>query len=169
MRRSIRVPATLTLAISAFFALEGASAEAGGKLFRRRAQPVVETVAAPRPDNRVAPSPMLGTFQPTPYLRVGSVGLGGGGNSPFGGYAREQSLTVYGPLSAFRQVAAPVNTVVRGYDGAPTVVEGIGFSNPFQPTLSPFVYPTRANNYSALRYQATPPQLDRGIMWIDQN
>ena len=38
-----------------------------------------------------------------------------------------------------------------------------------QPTLSPFVYPTRASNYSALKFQSTPPQWDKAIMWIDQN
>jgi hypothetical protein len=106
---------------------------------------------------------MLGTFQPTPYITVRDNGLVGGL------YGREQSLTVYGPLSAFRQVSAPVNTIVRGYGGVPTLVQGTSFSNPNQPALSPFVYPTRASNYSALKFQTTSPQRDNGSTWVDLN
>jgi hypothetical protein len=93
----------------------------------------------------------------------------GGGYSALGMYGREQSLSVYGPLSAFRSTSAPVTTIVRGYNGLPVVAEGTSFSNPNQPTLSPVVFPTRASNYSALRFQTTPPQWDKAIMWIDQN
>ena len=107
---------------------------------------------------------MLGSFRPVPFIYVGTSPLISG----FAG--RENSLAVYGPLSAFRSYAAPVQTVVRGYDGVPQVVEGTAFSNPNFPVLSPVVYPTRASNYSALRYQRTPPQLDRATQhWIDQN
>ena len=165
------VRSTLALALVGM-TLVGSTAtpsEAGGKWFRRRERAVVETVAAPRPQDRLAPSPMLGTFRPIPYVTVRDNGVIGGGYSPGGLYGREQSLTVYGPLSAFREIAAPVNTVVRGYDGVPTLVEGTAFSNPNQPSLSPIIYPTRATNYSALKFQSTPPQRDKGLMWIDQN
>jgi hypothetical protein len=85
------------------------------------------------------------------------------------GFGRENSLAVFGPLSAFRPYAAPVQTVVRGYDGVPTVVEGTAFSYPNFPALSPVVYPSRASNYSALPFQSTPPQNDRATYWIDLN
>ena len=169
MRRSIRFSLAMHLAALAVIAATSPSAEAGGKLFRRRDRPVVETVTIDRPENRLAPSPMLGTFRPTPYITVRGSGEAGGGYSALGAYGREQSLSVYGPLSAFREVSAPVTTVVRGYNGVPTLTEGISFSNPNQPTLSPVIYPTRASNYSALRFQGTPPQWDKGLMWVDQN
>jgi hypothetical protein len=166
MRRSIG----LAVAWSGFLVMAGSTpwAEAGDRLFRKRARPVVETVAAPRPQDRVAPSPMLGSFRPTPYINVVGNGVVGGTYSALG-YGRENSLSVYGPLSAFRSTSAPVTTVVRGYDGLPVVVEGTSFSNPNRPALSPVIYPTRASNYSALRYQTTPPQWDSSILWIDQN
>ena len=168
MRRPARMMAALTL-VGMVLIIQGPSVEAGGKLFRRRGRAVVETVAAPRPEDRLAPSPMLGTFRATPYIFVRDNGVAGGGYSPGGSFGRETSLTVYGPLSAFREISAPVNTIVRGYNGAPTLVEGTSFSNPNQPTLSPVIYPTRASNYSALKFQDTPPQRDKGLMWIDQN
>ena len=145
-------------------------AMAGGRLFRRRERVVVETVApAPRPQDRLAPTGMLGTFVPTPTVVIRDNGLIGGGysTSNFSGFGN--ALSIFGPLSAFRQTSAPVNTVVRGYDGVPTTVRGTGFSNPLQPALSPFVYPTRASNYSALPFQGTPPQRDKALMWIDEN
>ncbi len=146
------------------------SAMAGGPLFRRRGPVVVETVSiAPRPRDQVAPTGMLGTFAPTPIVTVRGNGVVGGGYSSLDMYGFGNSLNVFGPLSAFRQISAPVNTVVRGYDGVPTVVQGTGFSNPLQPRLSPIVYPTRASNYSALPYQRTNPQTDKALMWIDQN
>jgi hypothetical protein len=161
MRTSIRLAAVLTLAGMAW--LSAFSVEAGDRLFRKRSRVVVETATTIRPEDRVAPSPMLGTFQPTPYITVGK------GYSTLGYYGRENSLAVYGPLSAFRATSAPVSTVVRGYDGAPVLLEGTSFSNPNQPALSPVVYPTRASNYSALRFQTTAPQRDKAFMWIDQN
>jgi hypothetical protein len=163
MRRPTRSTVVLALVGISLIGSATPSAEAGGKLFRRRERVVVETVAVPRPQDQLAPSPMLGSFRPTPYITVHDNGLIGGL------YGREQSLTVYGPLSAFRQVSAPVNTIVRGYDGVPTLVQGTSFSNPNQPALSPFIYPTRASNYSALKFQSTPPQLDKGTMWVDLN
>jgi hypothetical protein len=161
MRTSIRLAAVLTLTGLAW--LSASSVEAGDGLFRRKPRAVVQTSTTTRPENQVAPSPMLGTFQPTPYITVGKA------YSPIGYFGREYSLAVYGPLSAFRSTSAPVTTVVRGYDGAPVLVEGTSFSNPNQPALSPVVYPTRASNYSALRYQTTAPQRDKAFMWIDEN
>ena len=167
MRRSIRIALTLVLGCEVYFLCP--PAEAGGRLLRKRSQPVVPTTVVTRPENQLAPSPMLGQFRPTPYIMVRGNGVVGGGYSPLGNFGRENSLSVYGPLSAFRATSAPVNLVVRGYDGVPAVVEGTSFSNPNQPTLSPVLYPTRASNYSALRYQVTPPQWDKSIMWIDEN
>jgi hypothetical protein len=159
MNLSLRLPMGLALVVAGLVS----SAEAGDHFFRRKARPVRETVTTVRPEDRVEPTPMLGSFRSTPTIFVGP--------NPMiaSGYGRENSLGVYGPLSAFRAYAAPVQTVVRGYDGIPTVVEGTAFSYPNMPTLSPVVYPTRASNYSALRYQTTPPQLDRGTNWIDHN
>ena len=146
------------------------TALAGGPFSRRRVRNAVETVReVPRPQDRVAASPMLGTFLPTPMISVRDNGVIGGGYSPLGMYGRENSLTLFGPLSAFRATSAPITTVVRGYDGRPVLVDGVSFSNPNQPDLSPVVYPTRASNYSALPFQGTPPQRDKSLMWIDQN
>jgi hypothetical protein len=158
----------MTLAATILVGVTASIAEAGGP-FRRRPRPVVETATTTRPEDRVAPSPMLGSFMPSQYVTVRSTGVIGGGYSPLGMYGREQSLSVYGPLSAFRSTSAPVVTIVRGYNGLPVVAEGTSFSNPNQPTLSPVIYPTRASNYSALKFQTTPPQWDKAITWIDLN
>jgi hypothetical protein len=161
MRTWTRFALGLTLGGVAWLSVS--DAEAGGRLFRRKTRPVVETATTTRPEDQVAPSPMLGSFQPTPYVTVGHA------YSPLSFYGRESSLAVYGPLSAFRATSAPVTTIVRGYDGRTAIVEGTSFSNPNEPSLSPVIYPTRASNYSALRYQTTPPQWDKAFMWIDQN
>ena len=162
MRRQLVIAMTSCLVL---IASTDRSADAGDRLFRRKARPVVETVTTISPRDQVAPSPMLGNFRPTPYVLIrGSTvnDLGAsGGSAP--------SLGLYGPLSAFRSVSAPVNVVTRGYDGIPTVVEGTSFSYPNLPSLSPYVYPTRASNYSAFRQQATPPHWDRGTNWVDLN
>jgi hypothetical protein len=153
----------LTTAAALIVASLAGTAESGDRLFRRKSRPVRETVTTVRARDQVAPSPMLGSFRPTPYVSIGANPL------IAGGFGRESSLAVYGPLSAFRPYTAPVPTVVRGYVGIPTVVEGVSVSYPNLPSLSPVVYPTRASNYSALRYQTTPPQLDRATNWIDHN
>lgn len=146
------------------------SAMADGRLFRRKTRVVVETAAAcPDPRNQLAPTGMLGTFTPTPMTIIRDNGAIGGGYSTLNLSGFGNSLSTFGPLSAFRQTSAPVNTVVRGYDGVPTTVQGTGFSNPMLPRLSPFIYPTRANNYSALPFQGTSPARDKALMWIDQN
>jgi hypothetical protein len=170
MRRSTRSLLTMSLVGLVLIGSSEPSAMAGGRLFRRRERVVVETVApAPRPQDRLAPTGMLGTFTPTPVVTVRDNGAIGGGYSTLNLSGFGSAMSIFGPLSAFRQTSAPVNTVVRGYDGVPTLVQGTGFSNPMQPGLSPFVYPTRASNYSALPFQGTPPQRDKALMWIDQN
>ena len=143
------------------------SADAGGPL-RRRDRPARETIDT-RPENQVAPSNMLGTFRSTPVITVRGNGVIGGGYSPIGLYGENNAMTLFGPFSSLRQTSAPVNTVVRGYDGVATQVEGTAFSNPFQPDLSPVKYPTRASNFSAPRGPGVPPRTGNGIMWVDQN
>src|SRR4051794_12554659 len=118
MRPSARFSVSMTLAASVMAGLVAPATEAGGP-FRRRPRPVVETATTTRPEDRVAPSPMLGSFMPSQYVTVRSSFVAGGGYSPLGMYGREQSLSVYGPLSAFREISAPVRTVVRGYNGLP--------------------------------------------------
>ena len=141
-------------------------AKAGGPIRRDRA--VRETVDR-RPENQVAPSPMLGTFRPTPVITVRGNGIIGGGYSPLGLYGANNAMTLYGPISSLRTTAAPVNTVVRGYNGTANVVEGNSLSTPFQPDLSPVKYPTRASNYGSLRGPGVPTRSGSGIMWVDQN
>lgn len=139
-----------------------------GDLFRRQPRPAREPMAT-RPADQVAPSPMLGTFRPTPVITVRGNGIIGGGYSPIGLYGENNSMTLFGPISSLRQTAAPVNTVVRGYNGLATQAEGTSFSTPFQPDLSPVKYPTRASNFDALRGPGVPTRAGNGILWVDQN
>jgi len=111
----------------------------------------------------------LGTFQPTPYVVASGDGPAGGGYSSLDFYGAGQSMAIYGPLSAFRAVAAPVMTYSRGYDGRVYASPGISFSTPNLPGLSPVIYPTSASYYYAPRVNRTPPQWTSGINWIDQN
>ena len=145
-------------------------AEAGGR-FRQRARPapIPARQVVDRPEDQVAPSPMLGTFRPTPQLTVRGNGTIGGGYSPIGLYGPNNSMDLYGPISALRPTSAPVNTVVRGYNGIDTMVEGTSYSTPFRPELSPVQYPTRASNYGALRGPGVPTRPGNGITWVDQN
>jgi hypothetical protein len=156
---TLRTSAVMILVVAGL----AASSEAGDHFFRRKVRTVRETATTFNSENQLAPTNMLGSFRSTPMITVGANPL------IAGGFGRENSLAVYGPLSAFRAYAAPVTTVVRGYDGVLTEVEGTAFSYPNLPALSPIVYPTRANNYTALPFQHTPPQLDRGTNWIDLN
>ncbi len=142
-------------------------ADAGG-IARRRERPVRETVDR-RPENQLAPSPMLGTFRPTPYIAVRGNGIIGGGYSPIGLYGANNSMVLFGPISSLRPTSAPINTVVRGYNGVSTRVEGTSFSTPFQPDLSPVQYPTRGSNFTGLRPPSVPNQSGNGILWVDQN
>ena len=149
--------------------LLGWSATAEAQLpARSRPQPAPGSVD-PRPENRVAPSPMLGQFRPTPVITVRGNGIIGGGYSPIGLYGGNNSMVLYGPISSLRQTAAPVQSVVRGYNGVTGVVDGTSFSNPFQPDLSPVQYPTRNSNYSGYRTPRLPNQSGNGITWVDQN
>ena len=145
-----------------------ATAEAQQLQARRRPQPASGTVD-PRPENRLAPTPMLGNFRPTPVITVRGNGIIGGGYSPIGLYGANNSMVLYGPLSSLRQTAAPVQSVVRGYNGVTGVVDGTSFSNPFQPDLSPVQYPTRNSNYTGPRTPSMPNHSGNGITWVDQN
>lgn len=118
--------------------------------------------ASPAPDQ-------LGTFQPTPYIMFGGNWPAGGGYPSLEYYGGGQSLGIYGPLSAFRAVAAPVMTYSRGYDGRVYATQATSFSTPNKPELSPVIYPTSASYFYAPRVNRTPPQWTSGINWIDQN
>ena len=113
---------------------------------------------------------MLGTFMPTPYVTVRGNGVIGGGYSPLG-HVRPRAIarrsTARSPPSGRPPPRSPPSSGAT--TASPVVAEGTSFSNPNQPALSPVVYPTRASNYSALKFQSTPPQWDKAIMWIDQN
>jgi hypothetical protein len=111
---------------------------------------------------------MLGTFYPTPYITVRGDAPVGGGYTP-NGQSGDFAMAIYGPMSALRQVSAPVLTYQRGYDGLVRPNVGVSFSYPNQPDLGNVIYPTRASNFYAPRTQATPPWWDSGMLWIDQN
>jgi hypothetical protein len=127
---------------------------------------VVVTRARPRP----APSSntTLGTFQPTPVVWIGGSYPTGPGYSPMSTYG-DQTLTLYGPLSAFRVSTAPVLGYTRGYDGQLRVTEANSFSYPNLPELSPVVYPSESNYFYGPRVNKTPRWGSNAINWIDQN
>jgi hypothetical protein len=110
----------------------------------------------------------LGTFQPTPIVIVRGNWPTGGGYTPLQFYG-DQTMMIYGPISPFRSVAAPVVTYSRGYDGRVYALPATSFSTPNRPELTPVIYPTSANYYYAPRVNRTPPQWTSGINWIDQN
>lgn len=112
-------------------------------------------------------SSTLGTFEPTPYLMVRGNWPTGGGYTPLETYG-EQTLSLYGPLSPLRSIAAPVRTYTRGYDGGIQVGEATSFSNPNLPRLSPVIYPTPASYYYGPRVNRTPPWWSTGTGWVDQ-
>jgi hypothetical protein len=92
-----------------------------------------------------------------------------GGYSPLGTFG-DTSMSLNGPFSPMRSITAPVVTYNRGYDGVTREIPGTSTSTPNQPILSPFVYPTRRNNYYAPRTGTrTPPWWTSGMNWIDQN
>lgn len=159
-RGSARILA-LTLALAA-----GLAAESQAGWPRARRARLVPT-SAPRVAG-VAPSPMLGTFYPSHDVDVVANFTTGGGYSPLGTYG-DTAASLYGPLSAFRATAAPVQMYQRGYNGSFRPELGTGFSTPNQPALSPVVYPTRANAVGGARRMTTPPQWDNAINWIDLN
>ncbi len=147
-------------------------ATAGGPHKSRQAVPtgrVVVRTVAPRP----APPPGtlvegLGTFYNTPTLTIRGNGPVGGGYSPFGAYG-DRTLDEIGPLSSFRATTAPVRIYERGYNGALVPATGTSFSYPYQPRLSPVVYPSRANYFYGFKRSGTPPWWDTGAGWVDLN
>jgi hypothetical protein len=129
---------------------------------------VVATTTETNPANANAPSPMLGTFYPTPYVIVGGDPAAGGGYSPLGQYGTT-TMVLYGPTSIFRSVTAPVTSYSRGYDGRVYESQGHSFSTPFRPESSPVVYPNANSNYYRPRGTTEPAQRMRGYGWVDQN
>ena len=158
----------LTLA----FAVAASPARAGGGFRRRAAARVTATsmvvATGSNPANANAPSPMLGTFYPTPYIVVSATGPTGGGYAPLGQYGLN-NLQTYGPTSAFRATSAPVRIYSRGYDGAVYEREGTSFSTPFYPQGSPVVYPTPAADYYRPRGRMSLPSEYGAQFWVDQN
>jgi hypothetical protein len=138
-----------------------------GKWFRRQPQPAV--VAAPTAYTTVTSEPApLGSFYPTPYIMVRGNFPVGGGYTPFD-QTGDTTMALYGPTSALRATTAPVLGYSRGYDGRTAIVEGRSFSYPFQPELSPVIYPTQATYFWGFRQSSTPPWWKNGINWVDQN
>jgi hypothetical protein len=164
--RSRRVP--FLACIAAALALQAAAVEAGWPKARTRAGRGYAVVPTSRPVG-VAPSPMLGSFYPTPMLTVRGNGPAGGGYSALGQFGADASLSLYGPLSPLRATTAPVLVYTRGYDGLVRPTTGVSFSTPNLPEVTPVVYPTRANFYGGFRESGTPPWWPSGINYIDQN
>jgi hypothetical protein len=147
-----------------------ASAQSGGAYSRRAWRPVYQrpTIVVPtQARSDLAPSPMLGTFYPTPFMMVGGNGFSGGeGYTPMQQYG-DGAMALYGPFASLRAVTAPVATYSRGYDGI--VRPGVGYatSYPFLPPAGAVVYPTRAVQRGTFRDQTTPPWWDAGYNWVD--
>ena len=141
-------------------------ASGGERVARRR--PVVSVPTAQAVPVRPRPVGTLGTFYPTPYIFVRGNGTAGGGYSPLGVFG-DQTMVLYGPISALRSTAAPVMTYSRGYDGRTVVAPGTSFSTPNFPALTPVIYPTQANDYFGFRTSGNPPWWQNGINWVDQN
>ena len=137
---------------------------AGERRHRARAVVAVPTAKVRNYD----PDRSLGTFGPTPYLFVRGNGVAGGGYSPGDSFG-DVAMDIYGPLSAFRSISAPVVVYTRGYNGVMTPSIGTSFSNPNRPALSPVVYPTQANNYYGFPVSGTPPWWAKGGSFIDEN
>jgi len=121
----------------------------------------------PAPACVIPASPVLGTFEPTPYLMVRGNWPAGGGYSPLEVFG-DQSMSLYGPYSPLRSTAAPIMGYSRGYDGIVRPAEITSFSNPNLPALSPVVYPTPGSYYYGPRVNRTPPWWTSGVNWIDQ-
>jgi len=154
-------------------ALFASSAEAGGPFARARAGRGAVLVRTAHPHRSPGPGPVnnygrLGSFYPTPYLMVRGNAPAGGGYSPLGTFG-ETTLSLYGPLSAYRMTAAPVLTYSRGYDGRTVLAPGTSFSTPNLPSLTPVINPTQASNFDGFRQLKSPPWWSSGMDWIDQN
>jgi hypothetical protein len=158
--------------LAVLLALSANPASAGGWFKRRAATRVVAGAElAPtsyNPANANAPSPMLGTFYPTPYIVVSATGPTGSGYAPLGQYGLN-NLQTYGPTSAFRAKSAPVRIYSRGYDGVVYEGEGTSFSTPFYPPGSPVIYPTPASDYYRPRGRASLPTEYGAQFWVDQH
>jgi hypothetical protein len=145
---------------------------AAGGLFHRRNRTVVATtvvVPAPAPVPVAMPvrsSAPLGSFYATPYVNVRGNFPAGSGYSPLGQYG-DTTMALYGPMSALREIAAPVPVYSRGYDGRVYVSEATGFSTPNAPELSPIVYPTQGTYYYGFRRPASAPWRQSGANWVD--
>ena len=133
-----------------------------GRMRRAVAVSRVEPCPAPKATST------LGNFRPTPYITVRGNFPSGGGYSPLD-ISGDQTLVLYGPLSALRTTTAPVRAYVRGYDGQTRVIDTASFSNPNLPILSPVRYPTANNNYYAPRVVREMPWGSNAVNWIDQN
>src|SRR3982751_4685468 len=115
MIRHARSARRVCLVVLGLLAWGMSRADAGG-LFRRRERAVVPTVRTVGPPPAATGAP-LGTFAPTPYMTVRGNFPTGGGYSPGDTQGGNQSMDIYGPLSALRSTSAPVLTYARGYDG----------------------------------------------------
>ncbi len=154
------------LLLAGVVALGASTPASAGWPRARRTTPRYVPTSAPRVAG-VAPSPMLGTFYPQPFVNIRGNFNAGGGYSPLGIYGEGAAMPIYGPLSVFRAEAAPVQLYQRGYDGVLRPEVGTGFSYPNFPAAGGVVYPTRANYRGAGPRLGTPPQWDSGINYID--
>lgn len=160
---------TTTLAVAALACLAiDRDAEAGGKFFRGRGRAVTPTAAVANPANADAPSPMLGTFYPTPYTIVAADFPTGNGYAPLGQYGMN-NMVMYGPTSIYRAITAPVSIYSRGYDGSVREERAFSASTPFRPGLSPVIYPLPNSYYYAPRSGLMKPTFMTGNHWVDQN
>ncbi len=159
-------PASLALGLALVASLP---AEAGGP-FPARERRALGTATDYRPTMAVgglAPSPMKGTFYPTPMMVVGGNGVSGGdGYTPMQYYG-DRAMSLYGPFAALRPISAPVTVYSRGYDGIVLPSVGNTTSYPFLPAAGAVVYPTRRNERGSFGYQMTPPTWDGGFNWVD--
>ncbi len=156
------------LAFGVLLTLSIASTTEAGGFGRRRTVNVEPTAYVGNPANANAPSNMLGTFYSTPTIFVQGDFPTGRGYSPLGQYG-VNNLTIYGPISAYRSVAAPVRVYSRGYSGEVVESEGTSSSNPFLDRPQPVMYPTANSYYYKPRRATTPPWWQSGINWVDQN
>jgi hypothetical protein len=94
-----------------------------------------------------------------------------GGNGEAGFTPLQQygsgTLSLYGPFSALRPVAAPARVVTRGYQGVRELRPAIVVSYPFLPGVGVPSYPRRAQVRGAGPVQTTPPWWDTGHYWVD--
>lgn len=152
------------------FVSMGLHAEAGdppfpNNLFPRRAGIVPHQPFAP---SNVALSPGLGSFYPNPVLWVAGTNSVGRGYAPIEGNSG-QSLELYGPLSAFRATAMPVQTYSRGYDGRLMIIQGTSLGYPNRPGLSPNLNPAVGSRFPRWPNPHGPMWWQTGQNWVDQN